>query len=798
MPTAPRVTIVIPLFNDVGTVAAALESCLSQSITDVEIVCVDDASTDGTAEVVERFRARDPRIRLVRQPHNLSALQARRAGITEARAPHVLFLDGDDELHRDAAEKALAAADRHDTDLVGFGVEVVTPEGRIVGGYQKRLAPRHASLRGADVLTGLFPTDERAQGQLWRFLFRTSIVRQAYELLPTDLALPRVNDLPLLFLVVALAKDYVSIDDRLYRYHYGRGGSGQAVETLDHAQFYASAIRSIDSIGPAVREVARTRSHPGALLDAYESARLSIIGHVLSHLTTHAAPHLADAALSHVNSCASPVDVVLAAARFQPESLAALKAHSAPVELGVTPVDTVMLTTRALTTGGVSHVLLAQAAYLQQAGFRVLIVARRFDSNRGLIPEGVEFIEMVGRGLPERLAEWAAICQSRDVDVVIDHQVMYSRDWPEYALTARAAGVATIGWIHSFAGRPTYDGNGMHGLLKESLPLLSTTVTLSPLDVAFWKLRGVARTVYLPNPPSPMMLTTQGEARPRKRLDGRIELVWCGRLDEHTKRVSSLIDLADELRALAADFRVTVIGPDGSDLTSDRFNELARARGLEGRIEAVGERRGQRLIDAMDAAHAFVTTSVIEGYQLTITEAQSRGLPVFMCELPWLTVVQGNDGVVSVPQGDAAALARRIVDVFASAEEYERLSAASLDAAERARSHDFADLYAKLVSGSLPSQYSPDPGLDEARTLLDWTIFYSDQRALSQLNTTSGRHRRGPAPTGRSAAGASPSGRSFARRIWTTAHPLGRTVLQIFPSLRPLAHRVKAILTGGR
>ncbi|MEV7608314.1 glycosyltransferase [Microbacterium sp. NPDC089320] len=797
MPTAPRVSIVIPLFDDAETVAAALESCLGQTLAEVEIICIDDASTDGTGDVVERFRERDSRIRLLRQPRNLTALQARRVGVIEATAPYVLFLDGDDELHPDAAQKALTAATRHGADMLGFSAEVVTPDGRIVGGYQKRLAPQHTALSGSGVLNGLFPSGAPAQGQLWRFLFRTSLLRNAYELLPTDLQLPRVNDLPLLFLVAALADSYASINDRLYRYHYGRGGSGQAVETLDQVHFYADAIRSIDSIRPAVHSIARTRSNPGLLLDAYDSARMSIIGHVLSHLLTHTAPHLTGDVLAHLNTCAPPVDLVLAAALFHPETLSVLKRHSAPIELGDAPVHSVMLTTRSLKTGGVSNVLLAQAAYLRQAGYRVLIVARRFDSNRSLVPEGVEFVEMVGRGLPERLMEWAAICRSRSVDVIIDHQVMYSRDWPEYALTARALGVATIGWLHSFAGRPTYDGNGTHGLLKECLPLLSTTVTLSLLDVAFWKLRGVERTVYLPNPPSPLMLESRGEAIARSLPDGRIELIWCGRLDDHTKRVSDLIEVAEELRTLSLDFHITVIGPDGGDLTADRFNERARVRHLDGFIEAVGEKRGQDLIDALDGAHAFVTTSVIEGYQLTIAEAQARGLPVFMYELPWLTVVQGNDGVVSTPQGDAARLARQIAEVFGCAERYERLAAASLVAAARARSHDFADLYGRLITGSLPSRHSPLPTLEEAQALLNWTIFYADQHTARGTDSTPRQRDEGHARRGRIAKGSGGHGSSFRRRVWETAQPVGRTLLQVVPAFRPLAQRAKAMMTAG-
>src|SRR5690606_33914353 len=114
---------------------------------------------------------------------NLSAFQARRTGVLAARAERTLFLDGDDELAPDAAEKALAAADASGADLVGFGVTVIEKDGRTGGSYERRLQPTHRQLDGVDVLRGLFPIGRPAQGQLWRMLFRTSILREAHELL---------------------------------------------------------------------------------------------------------------------------------------------------------------------------------------------------------------------------------------------------------------------------------------------------------------------------------------------------------------------------------------------------------------------------------------------------------------------------------------------------------------------------------------------------------------------------------------------------------------------------------------
>lgn len=796
MSPAPRVSIIIPVHNDEETVGAAVESCLAQTLHDIEVICVDDASTDRTAQIVAELAKRDARVRLIRQAENRSAFQARRAGAHAAAGEFLLFVDGDDELRPQAARTALQAAEAHAADLVGFGIEVVAPDGAVVGGYQKRLAPRHKDLRGEDVLGELFPIGKPAQGQLWRYLFRARVVQDAYALLPVDLVLPRVNDLPLMYLVAALSSRYVSVREQLYRYHYGRGGSGQQVADVDQIEFYADAIRSIESIAPAVRTIARTSPDPGALLDSFESVRLSIIGYVTSYLLQHTVEELVAEAVAHLHTRTSAVDLAIAAARFYPDTLGALKQHSQPVDLRTRAVRSVLLTTRVLTTGGVSAVVLAQASFLLRAGYRVTIVARRYGSDPSAVPPGATFVEMVGRGLPDRLVEWAAICRQHEVDVIIDHQVLYSRDWPEYALVARGLGIANVGWLHNFVGRPIYDMNGLHELLRANASLLESLVSLSPLDVAFWKLRGVPNAVFVPNPPSPLLLESVGQTDPKRLTHGRRELIWWGRLDEHTKQVSQLLAVAEELRRLSVDFRLRVVGPDWDGWTAERFNALARRRRLENHVQAVGELRGQQLIDAIDSADAFVTTSVIEGYQLTIAEAQARGLPVFMYELPWLTLVKDNSGVVAVPQGDAAGLARELSATFDSPDRYQQLSAASIEAAGRELSYDFASLYEQVIKGTLHPEFSPEPTLADAQQLLDLMIFFAERGAASRADAEAKKPSPARARKPVSMKGA-PQGSTLASKAWRAMSPIGRTTLQVFPGLRPHAHRLKkAILSS--
>lgn len=101
--SVPEVSVVIPTWRRADDTLRAVRSVLGQTLANVEAIVADDASGDGTPERIEAIG--DPRARVLRQPTNMGACEARNRGIREARAPFVALLDSDDELLPESLER---------------------------------------------------------------------------------------------------------------------------------------------------------------------------------------------------------------------------------------------------------------------------------------------------------------------------------------------------------------------------------------------------------------------------------------------------------------------------------------------------------------------------------------------------------------------------------------------------------------------------------------------------------------------------------------------------------------------
>ena len=117
----PKVSIIIPIYNPGEYFIKCLDSATNQTLSGIEIICIDDGSTDDSMEILSTYSNNDSRFKILHQ-ENLGAGTARNKGIKNASGEYIIFLDSDDWIENDMCEKLYYHAKNLDVDLVLFDV----------------------------------------------------------------------------------------------------------------------------------------------------------------------------------------------------------------------------------------------------------------------------------------------------------------------------------------------------------------------------------------------------------------------------------------------------------------------------------------------------------------------------------------------------------------------------------------------------------------------------------------------------------------------------------------------------
>ncbi|MDR1145662.1 MAG: glycosyltransferase [Verrucomicrobiales bacterium] len=112
----PIVSVIVPVYNVEKYLPKCLDSLIGQTLREIEIICVNDGSTDRSPDILKTYADRDPRIKLFSQP-NEGHGAALDTGLAAASGKYLMFLDSDDWLELTACEKMVAAMETSGADL---------------------------------------------------------------------------------------------------------------------------------------------------------------------------------------------------------------------------------------------------------------------------------------------------------------------------------------------------------------------------------------------------------------------------------------------------------------------------------------------------------------------------------------------------------------------------------------------------------------------------------------------------------------------------------------------------------
>jgi glycosyltransferase involved in cell wall biosynthesis len=258
-------SIIIPVFNVMDYLPECLESILSQTYHDFEIIAVDDASPDGSADVLRSTADRDPRLRPLTLTSNVGMGMARNAGLEHARGRYLLCVDADDVLAAGALAaiaRRIAEADEPDVVMFGFArlYADAQPDAALVTDVGARWLVPEAVLAPDERpdLLEVFPS-------AWNKAYRHDYVREHGLQFPVGF----YEDLPWSYIVLMTANRLATMERVCYLYRQRESGNILSTAGRRHHDLFTQYERVFDYID----------SHPDA-----EPWRPRMVDRITRHL----------------------------------------------------------------------------------------------------------------------------------------------------------------------------------------------------------------------------------------------------------------------------------------------------------------------------------------------------------------------------------------------------------------------------------------------------------------------------------------------------------------------------------
>jgi glycosyltransferase involved in cell wall biosynthesis len=211
----PLVTVVLAVFDAQETIAAAIESVLAQSMTSLELLCVNDCSPDGSQLIIDRYAVQDRRVRSLLNERNIGLGASRNRGIRAARGAYIFHLDPDDTIPPTALATLTAVATANGSQMVkGAYLRDQLIHGKGTGRVERKsLLQEGGQAIVNTALSGMPALLATTEGH-WSYLYEAAFARR----IPYPIDLKMGQDSIFLVRALAEASEVSVIDDVVYRY----------------------------------------------------------------------------------------------------------------------------------------------------------------------------------------------------------------------------------------------------------------------------------------------------------------------------------------------------------------------------------------------------------------------------------------------------------------------------------------------------------------------------------------------------------------------------------------------------
>ena len=702
----PKVSVIIPIYNVEKYLDRTLYSATNQTLKELEIICVEDSSTDNSKEILEKYAESDPRIRCIWHTQNLGVSVSRKQAIQLATGKYIMFLDGDDVLDICACRELYHVIEKEQSDIVQFGTEV-EPIGDIQENELKTvkdlLVPFLGCLsakRPGEITNECFYY-KKFNFSLWNKIYRTDVVKNAIEYY-ADARFNISEDMYLFFLISFFSKTYVGIQKKYYRYQFGAGITG-GVRTLNDVRFKDKVNQG------KILKLLRDFS------DEYDPSNTTELA--LCQIEKTFVEDVSYNWFWHGNELKFKDNLRYACENFGDFEIMSrvlemyykcgyTKQHAVIERIQETysfeknrKIKTIGIFYFRMNNGGIEKVISKLMPIWMARGYRIVLFTEEFPSAEDYpYPDEVKRVVLPSicdadnNEIRTRMHYLCKMLQLYEVDTLVYHAWIW-----KYALvdilSAKASGVSVIMHMHSFfaQGLKSPEAHDAYDTVRitQIYRLCDAIVTLTETDKSWWSIHH--SNVYKMLNPLPFELN---QIEPTE-VGQKTELLWIGRISREKQPVEAL-KIIRRVLDRGCPVKLRIIGRADDKEYYQEFLQIIEEQGLSSFVILSGYHLNVEPF--YRNAAVMICTSEYEGFLMTLAESKAYGIPAVIYDLPNLDMVQQNRGMVIVKQGDFDAAAQAVIELMSDCDKRKLLGREARYSVEEMYSVDIAAQWDDLFS----------------------------------------------------------------------------------------------------
>jgi glycosyltransferase involved in cell wall biosynthesis len=704
---------------------------VGQTLKDIEIICVNDGSTDGSRAILERYAQTDLRITIV-DKENGGVSSARNAGLDVASGEYIIFLDSDDLWEHELLDICCEKADASSVDIVFFDAQSffesddLKTSFAVYDGLYIRKGNYEGIYDGLSLFSKLRAHDDYRESAcllLYRkdFLDKRGLRFMEGTIHEDDvftfsalLGANRVQHIPQALYHRRVRGDSIVTASKGFESFWGKY-RGQIALTSFLAENHINL-----TVNPAVADYLEKR---------YQYALALFSASWETSTNTEAAEFFDKMA---VEFGAIETIAILAQQFWNDRRKVATKlGDSETLRCTRDTVRTIAMFYHRLHNGGVEKVMVYLTDLLSAMGYKVVLFTNQEPSSddyitahsydRVTLPTPGQGIEYHTRA--ECLLDALKIY---GVDLFIYHAWLYAPGFWD-ALVIKSLGIPFLMYTHgSWASKILDTGSTYRFEMPAVYALFDGVVSLTRCDRLYWScFNPNAHLVYNPEFSVPSV--------PDERVLASDELVWVGRLTPE-KNYEDLLGIMELIVRERPQAHLTIVGKGESDEIDRHFQETIDERGLSKAITLTGYHH--EVTPYYHNAAVFLLTSQYEGFSYTLLESKSHALPCVAYDLPYLELFREGKGIIAVPPGDIAQMAKRVVCLLNDRALLRKMSEDAQESFLSYRQRDMATSWQEIIDSSVSpttgGYHLLDPDANETLRLIFKTELFFAELALQK------------------------------------------------------------------